>query len=1397
VVGQKRAATEASPPLWDFGLMVQAVQAEKPGTEEQKTELTKEQKTERLDVLEGLRKYAKDHLLLIGKPGSGKSTALVRLLLEEAQKAQQETQAIIPVLVELRYYQTSVIDLIRDFLKRHEVLIQSSEIETLLFEGKLLLLIDGVNELPSEEARRNLKAFEQNHPATPMAFTTRELLVEGNLSIVKKLEMQALTETQMREFVENYLPGKGEQLLRQLGARLREFGQTPLLLWMLCSVFSNSGSVPPNLGLVFRSFSESYEKIQEDAPAKDESRQWWHRLLCHLAFTMMQGKERTELQVAIPKEEAETTLIEFLQKYHQPHNAFSWLNDLVKYHLIQIANDQIEFRHQLIQEYYAAEQLLKLLPELSDESLKRDYLNYLKWTEPLALMLTLLEDEAQALRVVKLGLEVDWQLGARLAGEVKLDFQEETVGLISELDISQKIKNQLLSKTRSASAVLYLFHALDSADANVCKSAVQVLGEFAVDIQVLTKLLDLLDNNNNSEIRSSVVIALGQIGSSMAIPKLFNIFLNLEETKDIRLNSAIAIGQIGCENVSPDLIPLLFNDDLEDWLWASDIIGQVANQTTIDYLIQILEKSNDEDLVGRAIYPLGKIRNKSAIPSIIKIFENQNSSHFNRSQALKALGEIGDISALPTLVSALKDSDNLIRANAAIALGKLGNTRVIPNLLDALQDSYYQVKQEAVLALGKIGDDSVVSALIPFLEHEASEITEAEDQNEQGHLSEWEVQLKLLECEKQKLQKQMADAHRGMVQRAVLVALGQIGSKAAVSSLLQFLKENGANTFVIHALGRTGSLSATPYLVHPLGNEDPTIRASAAFALARVGDITVVPELLKILNDSDINVIKNILYALGELGNYEILQLLSNFLLESSVDDIIRDVMDAISTIQFRQKFYNQSLILQISILGSMMHILHLSDLHFGTPDQANRWAGQLAEDLRQELGISHLDALILSGDIANKSTPEEYAAAKLFLDEFRQDFPLNPDQIVIVPGNHDLNWELSKKAYKLTDIQEEDQPQEDYYIKESETVIRLRDEEQYKQRFTYFNNFYEAIKGEPYPLEYDQQGILHHIPEQNLLILGLNSAWQVDHHYKSRASIHMGALSNSLTKIRRDSGTYESCLKIAVWHHPLDSAFEDRITDRGFMERLAVNGFRLFLHGHIHKAETSLYPYDMSPNGRKLDGICAGTFGAHTRELMPGYPWQYNLLKFYDNQLIVKTRRREEPNGAWKPDARWLQGAGEQNPLPYYKIQLFESTQVVKIQQSGQKTPKDSFLTLLKWISEKSCSLEKLQPAHGKEVLELIRKARQSRGPSIDFTEFEIKTLDLVFNYCHYFSQGGKARSSELEKLKKAEDYYFSLKQMVASKEKIRVGSVKLSSLVGDPKMSKIVEQLEENNEF
>ena len=1068
VEDRKRKQQQQTPMLFNFDLMVETIKSEQPARDQNQEE------TERLPVLEGLRKYAADHVLLVGRPGSGKSTALVQLLADEG------IQEKIPVLVELRYYQTSVLELVRNFLKRHGVLLDSTDIERLLFEGQFLLLIDGVNELPSEAARQDLTQFRQDyHKTTPMIFTTRDLGVGGDLGIQKKLEMQPLSAAQMSEFVRKYLPQQGEQMLQQLGDRLREFGQTPLLLMMLCDLFKSRGKIPSNLGLVFRLFTESYSKqIKQDIKVSDnQSRKFWSDLLQQLGFVMTTGDnpdQPEEISVAITKTKAEEILTNYLLKKAVVNPnvcAKTWLDDLLNYHLIQQSGDLIEFRHQLLQEYYTAEYLLKQLPRLSDQQLQQNYLNYFKWTEPLALMLQLVDNQKQANRVVRLGLDVDWQLGARLAGAVKPEFQEHTVGLVARLEVSTLLKVELLGITASDRA-----------------------------IPELSKCLD-------------------------------------DDHSDVRIRAASALGEIGTEATIDPLIKLLDDDHFWVRIRGADALGEIGTEATIDPLIKLLD--DDHFWVRR-----------NAAAALVNTVD--------------ALRNIGTEATIDPLIKLLDDHDFHMRRSAAKALVNIGTEASIDPLIKLLDDHDSHMRRRAADALRNIGTEATIDPLIKLL-----------------------------------------DDHDSYVRRSAAYALGKIGTEATIDPLIKLLDD-----------------------------DDYSVRRSAAYALGKIGTEATIPKLINRLNNEELAATNN----------------------KNTVEETIK----AIKAIQERYQFYNPTYCPKPTpkpdppkpITTQTIYILHLSDLHITTSDKATLWSNQLAQDLKQDLQIPHLDALILSGDIANKSTPQEYVAAQQFLDKFRLDFRLDPKQIVLVPGNHDLNWKLAKRAYQLWDLEDyEGELKDGHYIKVSEEVIRVRDETKYQQRFAHFSQFYQAIKTEPYPLDYHQQAIIDHFPEQNLLILGLNSAWQLDHHFRDRASIHPIALSNALTEIRGNSD-YGKCLKIAVWHHPLNSAGSDRIIDQGFIEQLAVAGFRFFLHGHIHKAETSLFRYDLNPYGRKLDGICAGTFGAPTLELRSGYPWQYNLLKINGNQLTVRTRRLEEANGAWKADSRWTQGPGE-GGLDYYCIKL------------------------------------------------------------------------------------------------------------------------------------------------
>ncbi len=1290
----------------------------------------------------------------------------------------------IPVLVQLRYYRTSISDLIRSFLKQHGLLLELPEIERLLFERQFLLLVDGLNELPSEEARRDLSRFRRENATTPMVFTTRDFGVGGDLDIGKKLEMLPLTESQMREFVNKYLPDGGEQMLRQLGKRLREFGQTPLPLMMLCSLFRATGKVPSNLGLVFRQFTQ---KLKQDAPVMDESRRWWQPLLQHLAFKMTQGHKQTQLQLAIPRQEAEEILTAFLrdEQFDKPRDrAISRLEDLLKHHLIQLGvGNQIEFQHPLIQEYYTAESLLEKLPHLSDEELKREYLNYLKWTEPLALMLELVNEQQQALRVVNLAIDVDLQLGARLAGAAKPEFQLATLGLITQMEIPLPIKILLLAKTRSDLVIGTLLQAFKHQETHICKRAAEALAAIGTETAVAA-LVQVLKHpepevsrraaealaaigseaavaalvqamkHRDTDLRRSVAYAIANIGTEASISALVQALNDADYV--VRGIAAEALGNIGTEAATETLLPALAHEDYIVRRSVATALGKIGNAAAVEALVQalndedsdvrvsvvatlgkigntaavnaLLEALNDEDYMVRwsVAEALGKIGNPAAVEALLPALKDEDSDvrnsaadalanignaaavdalvqglkdeeYFVRWSAADALTNINKATAVQPLLYALNDEDSYVRSIAAESLGNIGNDGATAALLYALNDEDYVVRWSAAEALGKIGDQAAVSSLILALNDEDDYVrsSAAEALGKIANPAAVQPLLLVLKDENANVRSKAAEALGKIanpaalesllfslkdedvdVRKSATYALGRIGDASAVESLLSSLKDENTDVRrnATYALGKIGNTAAAEALLYALNDPNSNIRITVVAALGEIGNTAAVQALFYALRDESVEVRKSVAYALGKIDSAAAIEVLSHALSDEnfhvrrsaayalekfSCSEILPRLsellltteeiywLDTIAAIQERCNFYNHNLtpfdltveesadmptVQTISVPKSF--ILHLSDLHFGTLADANNWYGTIADDLNDlssELDFDQIDALIISGDVANRSTEEEYHAAEKFITQLAGEFRIKRSHIIIVPGNHDLNWDLGDKFYQeLAETGKMNEPLK-------------------QRRFEHFRNFYQAIRMESYPLEYENQGIIYHMPKLKLLILGLNSAWQLDRFKTKEASIHPDSITFALNKIRDNQDFYEGFLKMAVWHHPLSSPFEDRIKDHGFAERLARSGFRFAFHGHIHKSDKSLYSDPVNVGGRRLDIISAGTFGAPVREWTPGFPLQYNLLKLEGNKVTVHTRRREEINGAWKADARWESMAG--HPLPYYEM--------------------------------------------------------------------------------------------------------------------------------------------------
>ena len=299
---------------------------------------------------------------------------------------------------------------------------------------------------------------------------------------------------------------------------------------------------------------------------------------------------------------------------------------------------------------------------------------------------------------------------------------------------------------------------------------------------------------------------------------------------------------------------------------------------------------------------------------------------------------------------------------------------------------------------------------------------------------------------------------------------------------------------------------------------------------------------------------------------------------------------------------------------------------------------------------MQKLDYLMISGDIANFSTENEYIAAAKLLEHITGAFKLDPDCVIIVPGNHDINWELSKKAYSNIpkSALPPNTPEGKCIPGSIDDEILLRNEDLYRDRFKNFSEFFYKIHyGVQYPLDYINQGIIYENEDRKILFLGLNSCWEIDHYepYRTRASINMDALAVALDHLLDNK--YDHWLKIVIFHHPVLGP--EMMKDTGFLQQLADHNFQICMSGHIHEPNQDFYKYD---ERHSIHIIGAGIFGAPKGENKYA-PLQYNLLKLdLDNrEIVVETRKKDTPNGSWKADPRW--GDTSKNPDWRYRIQL------------------------------------------------------------------------------------------------------------------------------------------------
>ncbi|MFS8795920.1 HEAT repeat domain-containing protein [Synechococcus sp. O70.1] len=170
--------------------------------------------------------------------------------------------------------------------------------------------------------------------------------------------------------------------------------------------------------------------------------------------------------------------------------------------------------------------------------------------------------------------------------------------------------------------------------------------------------------------------------------------MNGSATARIASNTAVLPQQLTWEQA----IAWLQGDDPQDRYYAAWYLGTTREARAVEPLLLALQDERDRTALGG--YPL-------------------------RRSAAKALGQIGDVRAVPGLIEALSCSDLLVREEAAYALAQLGDRRAVQPLLALLRSQEEQPWEAFIEALGHLNATEAEAAIRPFLDHPSERVRSA------------------------------------------------------------------------------------------------------------------------------------------------------------------------------------------------------------------------------------------------------------------------------------------------------------------------------------------------------------------------------------------------------------------------------------------------------------------------------------------------------------------------------------------------------------------------------------------------------------------------------------------------------------------------------------------------
>ncbi|BAZ14783.1 NACHT domain family protein [Calothrix sp. NIES-4071] len=317
-------------------------------------------------------------LMILGKPGAGKTTFLKYLAMNFATEASLD---IVPIFIRLRdifdeensgNFANSLTNVvIKEFVER----IPNSEnkVRNLLENGQCLIMLDGLDEVKGNnyDIYRDIEAFIDAFPDNRFIITCRPAASDYVFNDFTEVEIADFERAEIEEFAHNWFRERGEDdigdtFIKKLEENhaVRELATNPLLLTILCLTFEDTYDFAGNRYAIYEDAVDTLLR-RWDASRRIERRTSFNlsrkrkiNLFSEIAY---RGFGYEPPKVLWHQRELEKQISQFMQNITSELDPQETLKIIEANYglLIQQAKNIYSFSHLTFQEYFAAEYIVE------------------------------------------------------------------------------------------------------------------------------------------------------------------------------------------------------------------------------------------------------------------------------------------------------------------------------------------------------------------------------------------------------------------------------------------------------------------------------------------------------------------------------------------------------------------------------------------------------------------------------------------------------------------------------------------------------------------------------------------------------------------------------------------------------------------------------------------------------------------------------------------------------------------------------------------------------------------------------------------------------------------------------------------------------------------------------